>query len=435
MSMPDSLSGWLEYIGSQHPSDMELGLGRIKQVADTLGLQEFNCPVITVAGTNGKGSSVAMLESVYTAAGYRTAAYTSPHLTVFNERIRIGKRFCSDQALCDAFEQVDASRRDIPLTYFEFATLAGLIIFAASKPDVVILEVGLGGRLDAVNILAPDVALITSVGIDHADWLGDDREQIGREKAGIIHPTSIAVIADPDPPASVIDAANRTAIARYRLNQEFRHEISDTVWNWLHGQMVIQDLPCPPGAGRAQYDNAAGVLMVLSALQSRLPLDDQLIRTGLSQVELAGRFQVIAGEPMVILDVAHNEDSVALLAENLDGQICTGRTLAVCGMLADKEIGKTTGKLMQLVDAWYVGGLDAARTAQASDIALILQQTGASDIKDFERIESAWQAARDDAQRADRIVVFGSFHTVGAIIEYLSFDQAQAVEQTGQVLI
>ena len=226
-----------------------------------------------------------------------------------------------------------------------------------------------------------------------------------------------------------------TAIACYCAGQDYHHDMLEKYWNWTHGELVLPDLPVLPGSGSAQYDNASGVLMTVTALQDRLPVTRNAIQVGLSQLELAGRFQVIAGEPMVILDVAHNEDSAALLAENLIGQICTGRTLAVCGMLADKEISKTTGSLAPLVDAWYVGGLEAARTAQASDIAQILHEMGVTEVNEYERIEAAWQAARDDSQQADRIVVFGSFHTVGAIIEYLSFDQAQVIEHTSQVLI
>jgi dihydrofolate synthase/folylpolyglutamate synthase len=423
MTSHRELADWLQFIGSQHHKEMELGLARIQRVAGHLGLEKFDCPVITVAGTNGKGSSVAMLESIYLAAGYRTCAYTSPHLTVFNERIRVAGAFCSDADLCDAFARIDSNRSGIALTYFEFATLAALLIFSEAEPDVVILEVGLGGRLDAVNIMAPDVSLITRVGIDHTDWLGDDREAIGREKAGIIHPTSMAVISDTEPPLSVTRAAGNTARASFFLGPHFSYEKQDDHWHWIHGDHGIDGLP-PPGTGQAQFNNASGVLMAIAILQDRLTVTDADIRKGLAEMKLAGRFQVIDGEPKVILDVAHNEDSAALLADNLSSDDCAGRTLAVCGMLADKDIDAAMEKMVSLVDHWYTGGLDAARSASGEELARILVRNGATDVSQFNRIESSWAAARADASGDDRIVVFGSFHTVGAIISIFPSDNA-----------
>jgi dihydrofolate synthase/folylpolyglutamate synthase len=411
-----NLSDWLQFISEQHHKEMELGLDRVHKVASQLGIHGFNCPVITVAGTNGKGSSIAMLESIYSEAGYTTGAYTSPHLTVFNERIRIGGQFCSDEALCAAFQRIEDNRNEIPLTYFEFATLAAFIIFSDAPLDVVLLEVGLGGRLDAVNIFAPDVALITRIGVDHADWLGDNREDIGREKAGIIHPSSLAVIADPEPPASLVSVAEQTAQSSYQLNVDYFHTTDENVWSWNYVDSSISDLPLPPMAGSAQLDNAAGVLMAVHSLQHKLSVSRDAIRQGLAATELAGRFQVIAGDPVVVLDVAHNEDSAALLAENLARQPVQGRTLAVFGMLGDKDIGAIIPGLSDCIDAWYVGGLDAARGASAEDLARSLEASHVQNVSQFSRIEAAWEAAKAVAGKGDRIVVFGSFHTVGAII-------------------
>jgi len=411
-----SLSDWLQFISEQHYKEMELGLDRVHKVFNQIGLQPFKIPVITVAGTNGKGSSVAMLESIYSEAGYTTGAYTSPHLTVFNERIRIGGKFCSDEALCAAFQQIEDKRDGVPLTYFEFATLAAFIIFAQASLDVLLLEVGLGGRLDAVNIVVPDVALITRIGVDHADWLGDNREDIGGEKAGIIHLSSIAVIADPEPPASLIRIAEETALSNFQLNVHYAHKADEDKWSWESADKKLAKLPVPPMAGRAQLDNAAGALMAVQVLQKMLNVSDDEIRQGLDKTELAGRFQVIAGDPIVVLDVAHNEDSAELLAENLSRQSISGRTLAVLGMLRDKDIEAIIPRVSTCIDAWYVGGLDAARSAPAEDLARCLKAGQAENISQFRYIEAAWEAAKADAVKGDRIVVFGSFHTVGAII-------------------
>lgn len=413
---PQSVTDWLQFIGEQHHKEMELGLDRVHRVAGQLGIHSFSCPVITVAGTNGKGSSIAMLESIYRTAGYTTGAYTSPHLTVFNERIRVAGKYCSDEALCEAFQQIEDNRAGIPLTYFEFATLAAFIIFSSESLDVVLLEVGLGGRLDAVNIFAPDVALITRIGVDHADWLGDNREDIGREKAGIIHPTSIAVIADPEPPDSLVNVAERNAQSSFQLNVNYAHKTGENGWSWAFREKTITKLSPPPLAGTAQLDNAAGVMMAVHVLQGRLNVNDDAIRLGLEKTEIAGRFQVITGDPVVVLDVAHNEDSAALLAENLTQQLIPGRTFAVFGMLGDKDIDAVISQLSPSIDAWYVGGLDAARSASAGNLARCLLARKVHNVSQFNNIEDAWGAAMEQAGKGDRIVVFGSFHTVGAII-------------------
>ena len=417
---PQSLPDWLDFIGRQHHAEMALGLERVRKLAGRLGLLTFSCPVVTVAGTNGKGSSIAMLESIYLAAGYRTGAYTSPHLTVFNERIRIAGEHCSDDDLCRAFERIEQARSDIPLTYFEYATLAALEIFSSSAPDILLLETGLGGRLDAVNILHADVAVITRIGIDHVQWLGNDREDIGREKAGIIHAGSVAVIADPDPPASLLAMARKTARRQFRLGHEFRVGAGQEDWIWHGPASERLDLPLPPMPGRVQLDNAAGVVMAVNALRDRLPVTEAAIREGLANTALGGRFQVVGKDPLIVLDVAHNADSAAVLADNLAAQPVSGRTLAVFGMLGDKDAMTVIEKLTAVVDAWFVGALDVPRSARTAELTRLLNEAGGDEVKGFATIEQAWADARAKADPDDRIVVFGSFHAVGAIISSLS---------------
>jgi dihydrofolate synthase/folylpolyglutamate synthase len=420
-TLPGDLAGWLAYIAEQHPKKIELGLARMRRVADAMSLSAFTCPLVTVAGTNGKGSSVAMLESIYHAAGLRVAAYTSPHLTVFNERIRLDRQFCSDQQLIDAFESIEVARQEaaVGLTYFEYATLAAAHIFQRQQPDVVMLEVGLGGRLDATNLFAADVALITQVGLDHMDWLGTDREQIGAEKAGIIHSRSNAVIADPHPPRSVVQAASERAQDGYLLGQHFGYrQVDDSHWQWWGPDCEVDALPLPQMPGIAQLDNASGVLMCVQCLQHRLPLDAQVIRQGIAASRIRGRFEVHAGPPLQILDVAHNADSAALLSDNLARLPVTGSTRAVLGMLSDKDISATVQPMLDQVDEWFVAGLDVPRGASAEQLASSIRtlHAGAS-IRLCDGVEQAWQQASRLSGEHDRMIAFGSFHTVGAIIE------------------
>jgi dihydrofolate synthase/folylpolyglutamate synthase len=414
---PGDLAGWLDHISSQHSSEIELGLDRLRQVTKRLALVAFNCPLITIAGTNGKGSSITALEKFYTASGYRTGCYTSPHLTVFNERIRIAENFASDDEICDAFLRIDSVRGDISLTYFEFATLAAFIIFTESDLDVVLLEVGLGGRLDATNLFPADLALITSIGIDHTDWLGKDRESIAAEKAGIIHTGKIAVIADPDPPQSLLNIANQNAENVYLLNQNYSYALQQTSWWWKTDHKMLSQLPLPGMHGVAQFNNLAGVLMCMAALQSQLPVSDEIIYRTLPDIQLQGRFQVIDGPPMVILDVSHNPDSTALLAENLMHQNISGKTHAVVGMLKDKDISESLANLLSCIDYWYFAGLPVSRGENPEMLKATLQKLNrTSNSQVFTDVEQAWEHANINAGDNDRIVVFGSFHTVGAII-------------------
>jgi len=419
---PGDLAGWLDFISAQHSSEIELGLDRLRQVANQLGLRPFSCPLITVAGTNGKGSSITALESFYTGAGYHTTCYTSPHLTVFNERIRIDGLFVADDELCTAFTDINSARGRIPLTYFEFATLAAFVIFLQHEPDITLLEVGLGGRLDATNLFPADVALITSIGIDHTAWLGNDREAIGVEKAGIIHEGKITVISDPMPPQGLLNIAHDMAAKVFLLNRDYRYEIMATDWCWRQEeQVVLSALPLPGLFGIPQFNNLAGVLMCLAALQKQLPVCDETIRSVLPGIKVNGRFQVVATKPQQILDVAHNPDSMELLTENLNTQPVSGETHAVVAMLKDKDIYESLYKIYPTIDYWYIAELNVARGEATEYLKAVLEKLGPNThISSFESVERAWKQACRLAKEKDRVVVFGSFYTVGGIIDILS---------------
>ncbi|MEA1890807.1 MAG: bifunctional tetrahydrofolate synthase/dihydrofolate synthase [Pseudomonadota bacterium] len=416
---PGDLAGWLDFISAQHSSEIDLGLDRLRLVANQLGLSHFNCPLITVAGTNGKGSSITALESFYIGAGYRTACYTSPHLTVFNERIRIDGVFVVDDELCAAFAEINSARGAIPLTYFEFATLAAYVIFMQQELDIILLEVGLGGRLDATNLFPADVALITRIGIDHTAWLGNDREAIGVEKAGIVHEGKIVVISDPQPPESLLDIAHKKATKTFCLNQDYQYKIKSADWCWQQGeQNILSDLPLPGLYGLPQFNNLAGVLMCLVVLQKQLPVSEQTIRDTLPGISVNGRFQIVKAKPQQILDVAHNPDSMELLAENLNAHPVAGKTHAVVAMLKDKDIYQSLYKIYPSIDYWYIAGLTAARGETAENLRAVLEKLGTNvHVTSFENVEQAWKRACGLANDKDRVVVFGSFHTVGVIIE------------------
>ena len=421
---PRDLAGWIDFISAQHSSEIDLGLDRLRQAANQLGLSHFNCPLITVAGTNGKGSSITALESFYIGAGYRTACYTSPHLTVFNERIRIDGAFVTDDELCAAFADINSARGLIPLTYFEFATLAAFVVFLRYELDIILLEVGLGGRLDATNLFPADVALITSIGIDHTEWLGKDRETIGAEKAGIIHPGSIAVISDPAPPQNVLAIARDRAERVYFLNQDFHYSIKHTDWCWQSDRKLLAELPFSQLHGLPQFNNLAGVLMCIDALQDSLPVSDESIRRVLPSIKMPGRFQIIAGAPQIILDVSHNPDSVALLAENLNSLPLSGRTHAVVAMLKDKDIRESLSRINSSIDCWYVGGLSVPRAEDVNGLKAVLNEMEpAGCVKSSNTVAEAWEEAYSEARADDRIVVFGSFHTVGVIIDILTLSK------------
>jgi len=414
-----TLDEWLSWQETLHATDIELGLERVATVFQQLHTENPPFAVITVAGTNGKGSSVAMLEAILLAAGYRVGAYTSPHLLTYNERVRLGGEPVSDALLMDSFARIDDARQDTSLTYFEFATLAALDIFYRQTPDVVVLEVGLGGRLDAVNIMDADVALITSISIDHAEWLGNEREAIAIEKAGIMRAGRPVVFSGRNMPASLAERATALGASLSVLGRDFDFQTQQADWQWQAVTQPAITLPHPALAGHHQFDNAAGVLMALACLAQQLPVSEQAMQQGLQAVSLAGRFQVIAGDVTWVLDVAHNPDGVARLAELLAATPVAGRTLAVIGMMQDKDIAAVVNRLQPEIDAWYTANLPSPRSVEADTLAeMIRSQTDAEEVVACADVSAACAVAKADARDTDRILVCGSFYTVAAALSH-----------------
>ena len=415
----ETLNDWLARAEQLHPKNIELGLDRAKEMAGRLGLK-FECPVITVAGTNGKGSTCAMLESILTHAGYRTAVFTSPHLVRFEERLRLKGESVDASKLIASFEVVEKARGDMALTYFEFTTLGILHRMIEEKPDVAILEVGLGGRLDAVNIIDADCAVITSIDLDHMDYLGPDRESIGFEKAGVLRAGKPAIVSDPMPPQSVIDHANAIGADLWRFGTDFNVSGDKQQWGWSGRGRRYSGLAYPALRGANQLINAAGVLAALEALRPQLPITAQAVRNGLAMVELPGRFQIVPGEPALVLDVAHNAHAVAALAENLDAMGFFPTTHGIFGVMADKDLAPILARIGPLIDRWYFTDLPTARAAKGSDLQAAWQaQNTRADASASVHASpmDALRAAIEHADPADRIVVFGSFFTVGGVLE------------------
>ena len=413
-----TLDDWLAHCEQLHPKTIDMGLDRVRAVAERMGLR-FDCPVFTVAGTNGKGSTCAMLEAILTQAGFRTGLFTSPHLVRFEERCRIRGENVDASDLVAAFARVESARAEISLTYFEFTTLAILDTLARAGLDAVILEVGLGGRLDAVNIIDTDCAIITSIDIDHAELLGDTREKIGFEKAGILRTGRPAIVSDPVPPQSVIDRATEIGADLWLLGRDFNSSGDKQQWAWAGRGRRYAGLAYPALRGANQLINASGVLAALTALRQQLPVTAQAVRNGLALVDLPGRFQVVPGQPALVLDVAHNPHSVAALALNLDAMGFYPTTHAVFGAMADKDLAPMLHRMDPLVDRWYFADLPTPRAAsgaalQAAWQALTQRKDASSAV--FSQPLDALHAAAAKAQAADRIVVFGSFYTVGGVL-------------------
>ena len=417
---PATLDAWLSYLETLHPKTIALGLSRVREVMARMALR-IDCPVITVGGTNGKGSTCAMLEAMLRAAGYRTVLYTSPHLLRYNERVRIDGREVDDDSLTTAFGVVEDARTmpdEVPLTYFEFGTLAALHLFARAAPEVAVLEVGLGGRLDAVNAIDPDVSVITSIDIDHTDYLGPDRASIGREKAGIVREGRPAICGDEDPPQAFLDeVARRGATLRVR-GRDFGFVSEGAQWRYWCGAEQRFGLPMPALRGGYQLANAATAIAALDALAGRVPVHAGAIRAGLASVELPGRFQVIPGRPVIILDVAHNPEAARMLSATLGAMSFHPTTIAVLGMLRDKDIDGVIAALADRVDRWHVAGLPPPRGASADLLrdALLRRNVAPEAIVRCDSVAAALVQAREIAGENDRIVVFGSFLTVAAAL-------------------
>lgn len=406
------LGAWLDYIDSRHARTIDMGLQRVREVADRLRLAP-GFPVITVGGTNGKGSTCAMLEAILDSAGYRTGCYASPHLFRYNERVRIGRAEVTDASLCEAFAAIDAARGDVPLTYFEFGTLAAMWQFIRSGVDVAVLEVGLGGRLDAVNVFDADCAVITAIGIDHVEYLGPTRESIGFEKAGIARAGRPLVVADPDPPATLLAHARSVGAQCLFTGEDFRAVADGVQWRYEGPGGMRAGLPFPALRGPYQLGNAAAAITALDALRLQLPVSTGAMREGLVTVELPGRFHVLPGRPVTILDVAHNPHAAERLADALQSMTGVRETHAVFAMLNDKDIPGVARLVKPQIDHWYLAplpgprGADVDQLSRALDEAMILD-----DIHRYDSVGAALAGARAAARHDDRIVVFGSFITV-----------------------
>lgn len=416
------LAGWLSWQQSLHPNAIELGLERASRVLVRTGWQRPAVPVITVGGTNGKGSCVELVAAMLRAAGHRVGCFTSPHLIDYRERIRIDGAWVSEASLVVAFERIADALGSDSLTFFEFNTLAALLVFETAAPDALVLEVGMGGRLDAVNLVDADVPVVVSVGLDHMEWLGPDVESIGREKAGIFRAGRPAVVGMRTPPRSVVDAAAAIGASLKLVGRDFDGApASDGTWDYRDGDGRLDGLPMPALAGAAQVGNAAVALAAVRSLGSRLSLDRAGIERGLREVRLPGRFQRVAssGGFEWLLDVAHNPDSARVLAANLERFPVPGRTIAVCGMLEDKDVESVLGLLDPVIDAWVAAGTegprgldDASLAARASSVGVTMRPGGP--------VATAMRTAAAMAREGDRVVVFGSFHTVGPALEQLA---------------
>jgi dihydrofolate synthase / folylpolyglutamate synthase len=425
MTEPRSLSDWLAHCAAMHPKTMDLSLERTVQVARTLGIH-FEVPVITVAGTNGKGSTCAMIESIARNAGYRTGLYQKPELVHFTERCRVNGHPVLEAELLPHFEAVERARGGTTLTQFEFTTLAIARCLSMAEVDLVILEVGLGGRYDSVNAFDADCMVITSIDLDHMQWLGPDRESIGLEKAQIMRPGRPCIVSDPQPPASVVKHGEAIGADLWLAGRDFGHQGDRQQWSWScqHGKLKRRyaGMGYPALRGANQLVNASGAIAALIALQDRLPITAQSVRTGLAMVELPGRFQIVPGQPALVLDVAHNPQSVAALAANLDAMGFFPRTHAVFGAMADKDIPGLLAKLAPLVDVWHLCALPNPRAAEVAALEAMVVAAGAGrvggapEIQRHEGPAQALAAAVAAADPVDRIVVFGSFYTVGGVL-------------------
>lgn len=409
------LQDWLDYIERLHAQTIELGLERVLCVKHALGIEQ-EVPLITVGGTNGKGSVCAMLERILLCAGYRVGLFTSPHLLAYNERVRLDGRQATDEEVCESFAQVEEARGDVRLTYFEFGTLAAWQAFSTAGVDAVILEVGLGGRLDAVNAFDADCAIVASIDLDHMDYLGGTREAIGFEKAGIYRAGRPAIVGDTRPPRSLLDHARAIGANLQELGKDFGYAAENGQWLYWGQRGRHGGLAFPALRGAVQLANASTAIAGLEALADRLPVSMQDIRRGLIEVELPGRFQVLPGRPTVVLDVAHNPQAAGVLADNLGSMAFHPETWAVFGMLADKDVAGVAECVKGRIDHWFAASLPGPRGMSADELARILADCGIRAESHFDSPTDAFHAAREQAGENDRIVAFGSFLTVADVL-------------------
>lgn len=413
------LSDWLAWQERLHPSAIDLGLDRVRRTLERLGWKRPPCPVITVGGTNGKGSTVQLLTRILSAAGYRVGAFTSPHLVRYNERISIAEEPVSGASLLAAFERMDAARGADTLTFFEFNTLAALLIFETAAPDAIVLEVGMGGRLDAVNVVDADVAIISSVALDHCEWLGSDVESIGIEKAGILRPGRPAILGARQMPRSIELHARSIGVDPQQLGRDFDWSRTPRGWDWQYRAKRIEGLPLPALAGENQLDNASSVLTCLTCLSDRLSVPRSAIEAGLRTVTLPGRFQRIQCDTEWVLDVAHNPAAANTLARSLATLPARRPRIAVCGVLGDKDLTNIYRALEDAFDGWVVAGLQGPRSLTPDELGGRLAAQGAQIVAKCPDVESGCARALELAGREGRVVVFGSFLTVGPALQWL----------------
>ncbi len=414
MSLPKTLSEWLALLETRHPKSIDLGLDRAEAVRARLGLQPA-CPIITVAGTNGKGSVCAYLEAMLSAAGYQVGCYTSPHLLRYNERVRIGRQEASDADLANAFNAVEQARGNTSLTYFEQGTLAAVWLFQQQGVEAMVLEVGLGGRLDAVNLWDADCAIVTTIDLDHQDYLGPDRECIGLEKAGVLRAGRPAICGEANPPQSLLKHAAALGVQLIRIGQDIQLAIGRDHWSCRVGGVDYANLPQPRMPGRHQYNNAAVALAALWALRQRLPVDSEAVGEGLNEARQPGRFQLVGEQPRRLLDVAHNPESARSLAANLRDLPNPGEIHAVFAMLGDKDIAGVVAELSRVIGHWHIAGLNVPRGSDGDALARVLQAAGCSYTVHAD-VATAWQSACEAAKPTDTIAAFGSFYTVAQIM-------------------
>lgn len=400
------LATWLSYLENLHSKTIDMGLERVSRVAAALGVTKPAPFVFTVAGTNGKGTTCRTLEAVLMAAGYKVGVYSSPHLVRYTERVRVQGKELPESRHTASFAEIETARGETSLTYFEYGTLSALWLFKQAQLDVVILEVGLGGRLDATNLVDADVAAVTSIALDHVDWLGPDRESIGREKAGVFRQGKPAVVGEPDMPHTIADVAAEKGALLLRLGADWNYEVSEGGWRFADAQGALENLPLP----QVPQPNAATALAALRA--SGLAISEEAIREGIARATLPGRFQIVSDSPRLILDVAHNPHAAAYLAERLRQLPTRGRVLAVIGMLHDKDIAGTLACLEPVVDSWYCAPLEGPRGASAEQL---IEHLGTGEV--FASVAQAWRAAMAQAQASDTVLVCGSFHTVAQVME------------------
>jgi len=431
----NTLEGWLEWQEQLHPAEIELGLERAGGVWSNLAGERSKPFTITIAGTNGKGSTATFLERILISAGYRVGCYSSPHLISYNERVRLQAMPVSNEQLCDAFQEIDCARDVISLSYFEFGTLAALQIFSQTAVDIQILEVGLGGRLDAVNIIDADISIITSIGIDHCDWLGDSREEIGFEKAGIFRPLKPVISGEPNLPDTVIKKAEEIGALLKQVGVDFNYSLQESSWNWESKSRQFKTLPLLKLEGEQQLRNASVALAAIEALPAYLSVDEEAIRTGLSSARLSGRIQWLDNEHKILLDVSHNPESAKVLAQYLQKRKTKGAVFALFSFMADKDIEEILAVMNPVVDNWYwIPLVEVARAADKKQIEMAfssckLQQPESH----FSDLAEGLAAARKKAEPADCIVVFGSFYLASKLLELVNFTDELSEQALSQV--